>query len=555
MFQPREEAEGDIREGMLVIVHDSGRRILGIISRIEAYHEFYEPGEVWSEALRQGRRPPDTAARKYIIAYIILQGILSEIGLKTVDKPPRPGSEVYEASLRDLAEIYGYSPGNDSPPSNIVEIGYLYGYHEGERLLPAVLDIDKMTMHLAVIGVTGSGKSNTIGVLIEELGQKNSIRVGGYEARTIPIIVFDANGDYLDFYYNPDLAPTHNGVYRLVFPHVLSQIAGGGIGAKVMPLRIDLNIYHERLAELSEIIYALTRGGRLEGIELQLDLLTRLLVGIVDNDYLREECYLYDGSESGRVDLNCVFSNRRLFEDIVLNKVLSSVAEESGAHGATVAAVKRALASFRSRLSQYRIIPRDYKEAIVNEDFVDDVTSIKEPKLVITDFSTEGALGVDLRLKQFIVSYMLNLFFKKFVRYRIDKADRVSLIIVEEAQNYAPNTQTYPVGFSVARNILALVATQGRKFGLSLALVTQRPSFVDPIVMSMMNTFIIHRVSPGDLRFVDQVTGGLPSHVKTRLPTLETGLAVIVGQMNVFPYPVTAKVRRRRSHRVGRIGG
>lgn len=555
-FQPREDAEGLIREGMLVVIRDANRRILGMISRIEAYHEFYEPGEVWSEALRQGHRPPDTAARRYIVAHAILQGVLHEQGLRSVERPPRPGSEVFEAKVEDLRRIYGYTPTRDSIPSNEIEIGDLYGYHEGDARLPAVLSIDKITMHLAVIGVTGSGKSNTVGVLIERLGNKDGISIGEYKAKTLPVMVFDANGDYVDFYYEPQLVPSYSKVYRLVFPipGVLSTVSEGGAGSKLIPIRIDLNVYHDRYSDFAEVVYAVTRGGRMEGIELQLDLLTRLLQTAVSDDDIKSYCGYYD---SDKTDMNCMFSRslggNRAFNKLL--KLLDAIARESGAHAATTAAVKRTLFSFMEQLNKYRVVPPDRDESTVNHNFVDDVTDSEEPKLVIVDFSTEGAPGVDLRTKQFIVSYMLDLFFNKFVDYRVRNTDRVCLVAIEEAQNYAPNTQTYPIGYSVARNILALVATQGRKFGLSLALVTQRPSFVDPIVMSMMNTFIIHRISPGDVRFVELTTGGLPRHMNARLPTLETGLAIIVGQMNVFPYPIIAKIHRRKVHRAGTVGG
>lgn len=548
-FQPRGDAEELIREGMLVTILDGNRKILSMISRIESYHEFYEPGEVWSEALRQGRLPPDSVARKYMVAHVILQGVLYGQGLRSVDKPPRPGSKVYEALAEDIGKLYGYKPNRESVPPNIVQIGNLYGYHRDEPGLPAVLDINKVTMHLAVLGVTGSGKSNTVGIMIEKLGAKDSVSAGGLSARTIPVVVFDANGDYLDYFYNPDLVPSYSEVVRLVFPS-FAYSEQRGYRFSLVPLRIDLNIYHDRYMELSEIIYALTRGGRLDGVELQLDLLTRFLQDIASNNRIRNLCPYPPREEVA--DLNCVFSDDKAFERVL--ERLGTLADEIGAHKATVAAVKRTITSFVNQLNKNGVIPADYKEATVHDDFVDYVTDKERPRLVIVDFSTEGAAGVDLRIKQFIVSYMLSLFFMKFIYYRVKNIDRVCLVAVEEAQNYAPNMQTYPLGYSVARNILAMVATQGRKFGLSLALITQRPGFVDPVVMSMMNTFIIHRVSPGDIRFVELATGGLPSHMRARLPTLETGLAIIVGQMNVFPYPIVAKIYRRKSHRAGQVG-
>ncbi|MHA1686453.1 MAG: ATP-binding protein, partial [Candidatus Heimdallarchaeaceae archaeon] len=148
------------------------------------------------------------------------------------------------------------------------------------------------------------------------------------------------------------------------------------------------------------------------------------------------------------------------------------------------------------------------------------------------------------------------LLYRTFIKYKMnpEEQERLLLFVIEEAQNYAPNQSKYPIGFSVAKNVLATIATQGRKFGISLCLITQRPSFVDPIVMSMVNTFVVHRVSAEDVRFVEMVTGGLPPFITKKLTLLERGLAVLVGQMNRFGFPLLIKIPQRRvEHSVGRV--
>jgi hypothetical protein len=116
---------------------------------------------------------------------------------------------------------------------------------------------------------------------------------------------------------------------------------------------------------------------------------------------------------------------------------------------------------------------------------------------------------------------------------------------MEEAQNYCPNLSVYNVGYSLAREKLSQIATQGRKFGLSLCLISQRPSFIDPIVLSMCNTFFIHRISPEDIPFVKRACGGLPSALERRLTTLERGEVIVTGQMNVVPFPLLVNVPSR----------
>ena len=74
-------------------------------------------------------------------------------------------------------------------------------------------------------------------------------------------------------------------------------------------------------------------------------------------------------------------------------------------------------------------------------------------------------------------------------------------------------------------------------------MISQRPSFVDRIVLSMCNTFFIHRVSPEDVRFVKIATGGLPSSLESRLTTLDTGQVIITGQMLTVPFPIVVRIK------------
>jgi hypothetical protein len=152
------------------------------------------------------------------------------------------------------------------------------------------------------------------------------------------------------------------------------------------------------------------------------------------------------------------------------------------------------------------------------------------------------------------MSYLAAILYTRFTYYKIGREERYLVFIIEEAQNYVPNLSVYDVGYSLAREKLAIIATQGRKFGLSLCLISQRPSFVDPVVLSMCNSFFIHRVSPQDVSFVERATGGLPASLARRLTQLEQGELIVHGQMNKVPIPFLIKAPPRNpdiGHRYG----
>ena len=382
-------------------------------------------------------------------------------------------------------------------------------------------------------------KTGTVtGSLVEELGRKRGVDVGITRLPvTVPVFIVDANGDYVDYYCDPDLVPSYRRVYRIVLegspawsrryePHPRQSL---------LAAKIDLDMLEPH--ELAELIVGFYHRGSMESAGLQVAALQSLL-----EKYLEEDRSLSSAFQS-REDL------RRL-EDI-----LEDMAAGGEVHRSTAGAVKRQLRVFQAMLSKYRLLPElGLQRPTIDRGFVDELTQPEGPGLAILDYTVHG-VPAPLEVKQFLVYYLAKLFFDRFVEYTMSGEEkRILVFALEEAQNYAPNLGQYQVGFSIARGMLHTIATQGRKFGLALAVVTQRPRYVDPVVLSMMNTFVIHRVPPGDVGFVEQVTGGLPRGIRAGLSTMEKGTAIIVGQMNPAPLPTIARVRRRRRHEVSSGG-
>jgi len=176
--------------------------------------------------------------------------------------------------------------------------------------------------------------------------------------------------------------------------------------------------------------------------------------------------------------------------------------------------------------------------------------------MVVIDFTVAGAPGYPLHLKQFIVYYIAYVLFKRFIEYKTMPAKQKSLLfILEEAQNYSPNLAEYKIGYSLARDVLQQIATQGRKFGLCLCLLTQRPSYVDQVILSMCNTFFIHRIAPGDELFVKRVTGGLPTSLERKLTRLDAGDVIITGQAIKSGLPILAHIRKGIDRKVEQKAG
>jgi hypothetical protein len=283
----------------------------------------------------------------------------------------------------------------------------------------------------------------------------------------------------------------------------------------VQPIGVNLDLLSQR--ELAEIILLFYRG-TIEGAELQVDSIDALFDSM---------------NTKGFTSINDIFLLH--FNDLLSE--LETFARQSDMHSATKGAVRRALRSFRTLEEKHNLLST--KSDLRDVKFVEQIT--KEGGIAIFDFSADAAPGVDLKTKQFVMTYLATLLFEQFTNYKISKEDRYLMFIIEEAQNFVPD-QSYPVSSSLAHAKLSAIATQGRKFGLSLCLISQRPSFVDRIVLSMCNSFMLHRMSPEDVSFVRGVSGGLPSSLVPRLTTMNTGDLILTGQITTVPFPLVITV-------------
>ena len=114
------------------------------------------------------------------------------------------------------------------------------------------------------------------------------------------------------------------------------------------------------------------------------------------------------------------------------------------------------------------------------------------------------------------------------------KGDLPMLIVCEEAHRYAPANGDEK--FVPTRKALSRIAKEGRKYGISLALVTQRPAELDPTILSQCSTAIALRLSSEKDQAV--IRGGTyegMSDLIDFLPLLGDREAIVLGQGTSMP--------------------
>jgi DNA helicase HerA-like ATPase len=99
--------------------------------------------------------------------------------------------------------------------------------------------------------------------------------------------------------------------------------------------------------------------------------------------------------------------------------------------------------------------------------------------------------------------------------------------------------QDSSIGFAPTRKVISQIAKEGRKYGVSLGLVTQRPSELSETILSQCNTLFALRMSnTKDQEFVRRALPDSASGLLSALPALRNQEAVVVGEGVSLPMRV-----------------
>ena len=109
--------------------------------------------------------------------------------------------------------------------------------------------------------------------------------------------------------------------------------------------------------------------------------------------------------------------------------------------------------------------------------------------------------------------------------------ERPLLIVMEEAHNYLGSNNS-----SRASRVVRRIVKEGRKYGISAMIVSQRPSEIDPTILSQCGTTIALRLTNSNDRGIiaNTVSDNL-SNLVNMLPILKTGESIIVGEAVRMP--------------------
>ncbi len=145
--------------------------------------------------------------------------------------------------------------------------------------------------------------------------------------------------------------------------------------------------------------------------------------------------------------------------------------------------------------------------------------------------------GYSPDIQQIIVRRLGNMLYEMRRNERIPPM----MMILEDAHLFCPPTDS-----SFSRKAIMTIASEGRKYGLGLTIVSQRPAKIDSDVLSQCGTHIILKITnPNDLKAISESIEGLTPGMEQDIASLPTGTALIVGAG--IQSPLLTEIRPRES--------
>ncbi|MDD5111090.1 MAG: ATP-binding protein [Candidatus Altiarchaeota archaeon] len=173
-----------------------------------------------------------------------------------------------------------------------------------------------------------------------------------------------------------------------------------------------------------------------------------------------------------------------------------------------------------------------------------DGTPVKPDEIVKKgNASIINLLGAEPRIQQLVVAKLIKELFDARRTNQIPEF----FFLIEESHNFCPERG---FGDAISSDIIRTVASEGRKFGFQLCVVSQRPARVDKNVLSQCGTQIILKVTnPNDLRAIGRSIEGFTSNMENEIKQLPVGHALVVGECVEQPVTVCVRIRETKHGR------
>ncbi len=490
-----------LRPGAYVKVECGGSWAYAMVVSFNLLDELYRKGRIVEELEGYAELRP---ARNELIAMLVG---MEEGGAvrRGVPELPRPGQKVYAATSEELARLTG---------SGDLEVGRL----SCDPSVPFTLSLNMLcSRHFAVLAMTGAGKSNAVAVILASILERYPY------AR---VVVLDTHNEYVPLAQRYRAARVASPAGRI------ARLLETRYGLRPMPLEVPLwTLGLEEVAGLLRLDPA--RATK------QLMYLRSALQEVRRARYPRataDDPVYYEVEELLRLLERQSKASR--YSDRSLDDLLLKV--EMLIDNADLRYVTRPTASARVYAELEGLEePRRSVEAYTRV-----YGGLLEPGLTVIAL---GGLPSDAQAST--AATILKSIWRLITASVLAGRPLPTLVVVEEAHNYAPQGRWSP-----ARDILERIAREGRKFGIGLGVVSQRPRELSQTLLAQCGTLVALRTAnPRDQDYILSSMEDVVGEMVEGLSGLATGEALVSGP--AAPIPAVVKFYEFQSRYGVALGG
>lgn len=458
-----------------------------------------------------------------------------------VSQHPTIEDRVHIVTEADLHAIYG--PGE---PDDFVSVGHL----ASAEAIPALVDINKLvTRHSAVVGTTGSGKSTTVAGLLNSLSDKTR-----YPSSRI--VVLDIHGEYaralgdksVVFKVTADKSKGERTLYIPYWALTFEEFAKIGMGA-LEPK--DMAAVQDRLANFKTEAFKKYPKDGLVYERVTVDSPTPFSVHKFWYDLHCEMCATFrevTGQQQSRATWALekdAKSGQELVGDpfTIIPPTFCALKDEKNDPekirlSKSPLSVRRQVDALASKLRDPRFAflfkPGGWLPTLDGKTDKDLDTLLQDwiggpQPITILDLS-----GIPSSVLNDLIGALLRILYDALFWARNlpeGGRERPLLIVLEEAHAYLSRENS-----GSAAAIVRRIAKEGRKYGVGMMIVSQRPSEIDSTILSQCGTIFAMRLANDTDR--NHVTSAASDNLKglfELLPILRTGEAIIVGEAVSLP--------------------
>lgn len=444
---------------------------------------------------------------------------------------PAPEDEVHLVTIEDLKIIYSEINKNSS---------IIVGHISASESLPAHIDLDKLVArHTAILGSTGSGKSNAVSVILEAIASNTGLK-------SSRILLIDPHGEY------NETLKKYSKVFKV------------NANSKKDEYELQIPFWALPFNELINTFPGVLKENALDHTRLEIQKRK-----IISSKFLKKVPDEHSITSDSPIpfSLNQLWYDLDYFEKLVFDKIevtkgqfefqprnplengdplrLIPSKHSSPAPGGGSPFLNKNAYGILSYLNgmRNRLLDERYKFLFDVNEYKPDVDgkvkrdlnellmhwlNHKKP-ITILDLS-----GIPPEIMVSISGALIKIVYEALFwgqELAVGGRKQPLLVVLEEAHNYLKAGED-----SIATRIVQNISKEGRKYGVGLLLISQRPSELDETVLSQLGTLVALRMTNSkDRGHISSAIQDDLNDLISLLPSLRTGEGLIMGEAVKIP--------------------